>query len=261
MDAFWGVFCFVGLALALMADSQGEECAAMEESTVVRSAVGVWLLAVLAAAAVAHWVLPFDAQAGLFALGLLCMAYTLAAFALARRTAGLTALMPLAWVAGFGMWLPIAREFGAETLAPHMGEWGVPASLVQPVAYAIVLLAGGVATGAVLYLGTGSAAVFWHVFVVTGLVAGASLSHEDTPTTTFAAIIAWHAGVAGSLMRWASHAAWASRQGVCTRCGEDVRGVSGCSCPSCKGALLCSPPPRRMAPKVKPASDRGDRAA
>lgn len=233
----------------------------MGESTVVRTAVGAWLLAVLGAAATAHWVLPFDAQAGLFALGLLCMAYTLAAFALARRTAGLTALLPLAWVAGFGMWLPIAQDFGVETLAPNIGEWGVPASLMEPVAYALVLLAGGVATGAMFYLGTGSAAVFWHVLLLTGLVAGASLSHRDTPTTTFAAIIAWHAGVAGSLLRWSAHAAWASRQGVCTRCGEDVRGVSGGSCPSCKGVLLCSPPPRKLAASPKPAPERGDRAA
>lgn len=224
------------------------------ESTVVRSAVGVWLLAVLGAAATAYWVLPFDAQSGLFALGLLCMAYTLAAFGLARRTAGLTALLPLAWVAGFGMWLPIAQDFGAQTLAPQIGTWGVPASLVEPVAYALVLLAGGMATSAVLYLGTGSAAVFWHVMVLTGLVAGASLSHEDTPTTTFAAIIAWHAGAAGSLMRWASHASWASRAGVCTRCGEDIRGVSNWRCPSCKGALLCSPPARKLAPA--PERDR-----
>ncbi len=218
------------------------------ESTVARSAVGVWLLAVLGAAATAHWVLPFDAQAGLFALGLLCMAYTLAAFGLARRTAGLTALLPLAWVAGFGMWLPIAQDFGAETLAPHIGSWGLPQSLLEPVAYAMVLLAGGVATSAMLYLGTGSAAVFWHVLVLTGLVAGASISHQDTPTTTFAAIIAWHAGAAGSLLRWATHAAWASREGVCTRCGEDIRGVSNSMCPSCKGALLCSPPARKMGP-------------
>jgi hypothetical protein len=218
------------------------------ESTVARSAVGVWLLAVLGAAATAYWVLPFDAQAGLFALGLLCMAYTLAAFGLARRTAGLTALLPLAWVAGFGMWLPIAQDFGADTLAPQIGVWGVPASLVEPVAYALVLLAGGVATSAMLYLGTGSAAVFWHVLVLTGLVAGASISHDDTPSTTFAAIIAWHAGAAGSLLRWAAHAAWANRQGVCTRCGEDVRGVSNATCPSCKGALLCSPPARKLAP-------------
>jgi|GEM_PF-3817020 len=226
------------------------------ESTIVRSAVGVWLLAVLGAAATAHWVLPFDAQAGLFALGLLCMAYTLAAFGLARRTAGLTALLPLAWVAGFGMWLPIAQDFGAETMAPSMAGWGMASSLVEPAAYAIVLLAGGVATSAMLYLGTGSPAVFWHVLVLTGLVAGASLSHDDTPTTTFAAIIAWHAGTAGSLLRWASHAAWASRTGVCTRCGEDIRGVSRSACPSCKGALLCSPPAR----KIAPAPDR-DQAA
>lgn len=226
------------------------------ESTVARSAVGVWLLAVLGAAATAHWVLPFDAQAGLFALGLLCMAYTLAAFGLARRTAGLTALLPLAWVAGFGMWLPIAQDFGTENLAPNLGDWGVAASMAEPVAYALVLLAGGVATSAMLYLGTGSAAVFWHMLVLTGLVAGASLSHTDTPTTTFAAIIAWHAGAAGSLMRWANHAAWASSQGACPRCDEDIRGVSGNTCPSCKGALLCNPPAR----KIAPAMDR-DRAA
>jgi hypothetical protein len=230
------------------------------ESTINRSAVGVWLLAVLGAAATAHWLLPYDTQAGLFALGLLCMSYTLAAFGLARRTAGLTALMPLAWVAGFGMWLPIAQDFGAETLAPSLSDWGLPASMMQPVAYALVLLAGGVATGAVLYLGTGSAAVFWHMMLLTALVAGASLSHRDTPTTTFAAIIAWHAGVAGSLMRWASHASWASRQGVCPRCGEDVRGVSRRSCPSCKGALLCSPPAARLAPR-RAADSSSDRAA
>lgn len=227
------------------------------ESTVVRSAVGVWLLAVLGAAATAHWVLPFDAQAGLFALGLLCMAYTLAAFGLARRTAGLTALLPLAWVAGFGMWLPIAQDFGAETMAPSMAGWGMASSLVEPAAYAIVLLAGGVATSALLYLGTGSAAVFWHVLVLTGLVAGASISHADTPTTTFAAIIAWHAGAAGSLMRWATHAAWAASHGACPRCDEDVRGVSGGSCPTCKGPLLCSPPAR----KIMPREDEHERAA
>lgn len=230
------------------------------ESTIQRSAVGVWLLAVLAAATVAHWVLPFDTQAGLFALGLLCMAYTLAAFGLARRTAGLTALLPLAWAAAFGMWLPIGQDFGAQTMAPSMGDWGVPASLVQPVAYAMVLLAGGVATSAMLYLGTGSAPVFWHVLVLTALVAGASLSHQDTPTTTFAAIIAWHAGTAGSLMRWASHSCWASRRGVCPRCGEDVRGVSRRACPSCKGALLCDPPSSRPAPRRTPPTP-GDRAA
>lgn len=215
-----------------------------DESTVVRSAVGVWLLGVLGAAATAYWLLPEDPQAGLFALGLLCMAYTLAAFALARRSSGLTALLPLAWVAAFGVWLPIGQDFGAETLAPAISGWGVPASLVQATAYALVLLAGGVATGAVLYLGTGSPGVFVHVLVLTALVAGASMSHHDTPTTTFAAVIAWHAGVAGSLMRWASRSVWAIRQGVCPRCCEDVRGVSNGRCPSCKAPLLCSPPTR-----------------
>lgn len=231
------------------------------ESTVARSAVGVWLLAVLGAAATAHWVLPYDTQAGLFALGLLCMAYTLSAFGLSRRQAGLTALLPLAWVAGFGMWLPIAQDFGAQTLAPSMGGWGVPASMLEPAAYALVLLAGGVATSAMLYLGTGSAAVFWHVLLLTGLVAGASLSHQDTPTTTFAAVIAWHAGAAGSLMRWASHAAWAVRQGVCARCGEDVRGVRGNACPSCKAPLMCTPPPKLAAPGTGPHKRGDDRAA
>ena len=228
------------------------------ESTVVRSAVGVWLLGVLGAAATAHWLLPEDPQAGLFALGLLCMAYTLAAFALARRSAGITALLPLAWVAGFGMWLPIGQDFGVETMAPAIGDLGIAASLVQPLAYALVLLAGGVATGAMLYLGTGSAAVFWHVLLLTALVAGASMSHNDTPTTTFAAVIAWHAGAAGSLMRWASRAAWAGRQGVCPRCCEDIRGVSNGHCPSCKGVLICGAPARGMAPPggEKPSHDR-----
>ncbi|MFI4914915.1 MAG: hypothetical protein ACIAS6_00235 [Phycisphaerales bacterium JB060] len=231
------------------------------ESMVARSAVGVWLLAVLGAAATAHWVLPYDTQAGLFALGLLCMAYTLAAFGLSRRQAGLTALLPLAWVAGFGMWLPIAQDFGAQTLAPSMGDWGVPTSMLEPAAYALVLLAGGVATSAMLYLGTGSASVFWHVLLLTGLVAGASLSHQDTPTTTFAAIIAWHVGAAGSLMRWASHAAWAVRHGVCARCGEDVRGVHDSTCPSCKAPLMCTPPPRQAAPGTGPHKRGDDRAA
>ncbi|MEQ9095404.1 hypothetical protein AY599_16420 [Leptolyngbya valderiana BDU 20041] len=231
------------------------------ESTIVRSAVGVWLLAVLGAAATAHWVLPDDPQAGLFALGLLCMAYTLAAFGLSRRQAGLTALLPLAWLAGFGMWLPIGQDFGAQTLAPSLGDWGVPSAMVESAAYALVLLAGGVATSAMLYLGTGSASVFWHVLLLTGLVAGASLSHQDTPTTTFAAVIAWHAGAAGSLMRWASHTSWAVRQGVCARCGEDVRGVNGRSCPSCKAALLFMPPPRLAAPGTGPHQRHDDRAA
>ena len=228
------------------------------ESTVVRTAVGVWLLGVLGAAATAHWLLPQDTQAGLFALGLLCMAYTLAAFALARRTAGLTALLPLAWVAAFGMWLPIGQDFGSETLAPAIAGMGIPGSLVESTAYALVLLAGGVATGAMLYLGTGSPGVFWHVLVLTALVAGASMSHHDTPSTTFAAIIAWHAGAAGSLMRWASRAHWAGKQGVCPRCSEDIRGVSNSRCPSCKAALVCGPPAR---PVPKRAETPRDRAA
>ncbi|GIW74452.1 MAG: hypothetical protein KatS3mg103_0974 [Phycisphaerales bacterium] len=102
----------------------------------------------------------------------------------------------------------------------------------------LVLLGGGVVTGAMLYLGTASAGVFWHVLLLTALVAGASLSHQDTPATTFAAVIAWHAGVAGSLMRWASHVSWASRRGLCPRCGEDVQGVSNARCPACRSPLL-----------------------
>lgn len=231
------------------------------ESTIIRSAVGVWLLAVLGAAATAHWLLPYDAQAGLFALGLLCMAYTLAAFGLARREAGLTALLPLAWLAGFGMWLPIGEDFGADTMAPILSDWGVSEAMVESLAYALVLIVGGVATSAMLFLGTASASVFWHVLVLTMLVAGASLSHDDTPTTTFAAIIAWHAGAAGSLMRWASRTAWAVRQGICPRCSEDVRGVNGNSCPSCKAPLMYTPPPRMAAPGTGPATPRKDEAA
>jgi len=232
-------------------------------STVVRSAVGVWLLGVLGAAATAHWLLPEDPQAGLFALGLLCMAYTLAAFALASREAGLTALLPLAWVAGFGMWLPIGQDFGNQTMAPILLGWGIAESMVEPMAYAAVLVVGGVATGAMLYLGTASAAVFWHALLLTALVAGASLSHNDNPTTTFAAVIAWHAGVAGSLMRWASHAAWAARTGVCPRCQEDIRGVTNGSCPNCKLTLVCQSPARTARPtpqQPKPTSHH-DRAA
>ena len=230
------------------------------ESTMVRSAVGVWLLGVLGAAATAYWLLPHDPQAGLFALGLLCMAYTLAGFAIARRAAGLTALLPLAWVAAFGMWLPIGQDYGAETLAPVLADLGLAAPLVQACAYAIVLLAGGVATGAMLFLGTGSAAVFWHVLLLTALVAGASMSHHDTPTTTFAAVIAWHAGVAGSLMRWASHAFACSTKGVCPRCQEDIQGVSSGRCPSCKGVLLCGTPVQGLVPPKRRETSR-NRAA
>ncbi|MEO1321305.1 MAG: hypothetical protein AAFV30_12220 [Pseudomonadota bacterium] len=232
-----------------------------ERTTVVRSAVGIWLLGVLGAAATAHWLLPADPQAGLFALGLLCMAYTLAAFVLARREAGLTALLPLAWAAGFGMWLPIGQDFGTETMAPTMLDWGVAETMVEPMANAAVLFVGGVASGAMMYLGTASAATFWHVLLLTALVAGASLSHNDNPTTTFAAAIAWHAGVAGSLMRWASHAAWAARTGVCPRCQEDIRGVTDGSCPSCKLTLVCQSPARLVRPVPTEQPVRHDRAA
>lgn len=212
--------------------------------TIVRSALAVWLLAVLTAAAIAHWILPEDTQAALFALGILCMAYTLAAFALARRTAGLTAILPLAWAAAFGMWMPIAQDYGADQFAPMLANIGAPDSLLQPLALATVLMAGGIMTGAMLYLGTASHAVFFHVVILTALVAGATLSHHETPSTTFAAVIAWHAGVAGSLMRWASHAAWAARQGICPACGEDITGVRNRTCPACKAPLLCAAPAR-----------------
>lgn len=227
-----------------------------QSGTIVRSAVAVWLLAVLAAAAIAHWLLPNDPQSALFALGLLCMAYTLAAFGLARRTAGLTALLPLAWAAAFGMWMPIAQDYGSEHFAPILATLGAPETLLQPLALATVLLAGGIMTGAMLYLGTASAAVFVHVLVLTALVAGATLSHSETPNTTFAAVIAWHAGIAGSLMRWASQAAWASRQGLCPACGEDITGVRNRVCPSCKSALLCAAPPPTPTRTQKPDANR-----
>ncbi|GIW74451.1 MAG: hypothetical protein KatS3mg103_0973 [Phycisphaerales bacterium] len=60
---------------------------------------------------------------GLFALGLLCMAYTLCAFALARRQATLTALLPLAWVGG--LWhvaCPSARDAASEQLGAGAGR-------------------------------------------------------------------------------------------------------------------------------------------
>lgn len=231
-------------------------------STVVRPAIGIWLLGVLGAAAVAHWLLPDDPQAGLFAMGLLCMGYTLAAFALARRETGITALLPLAWTAAFGMWLPIGQDFGQDTIAPALAGSGVAQAIIEPLANAIVLAVGGVATGAMLYLGTASAAVFWHALLLTALVAGTSLSHHDTPTTTFAAAIAWHAGVAGSLMRWASHAYWAARQGVCPRCSEDIRGVGSGSCPSCKLTLVCHSAARSAVPSPpKRPSSPNNRAA
>lgn len=223
-------------------------------STIVRSAVVVWLLAVLAATAIAHWILPEDPHAALFALGLLCMTYTLAAFALARRIPGPTALMPLAWAAAFGMWMPIAQDFGADQFAPMLANMGAPEALLQQLALATVLLAGGIMTGAMLYLGTASSAVFVHVVVLTALVAGATLSHHETPGTTLAAVIAWHAGVAGSLMRWASHAAWAAKQGLCPACGEDITGVRGRVCPACKAAIVTAMPAKTNTQPAKRAA-------
>lgn len=215
----------------------------------------VWLCSSLAAAAIAGWVLPVEPQGGVFALGLLAMVYTLAAFALAGRRATAAALVPLAWVASFGMWLPVTREFGLERLVPELMGLGLGEATAARFATGAVLLASGVVTAAMLYVGTVSGAVFGHVALASALVAAASLSRDQAPSSTLAAAIAWHAAASGSLALWAVGVARAARDGVCPRCSENLQGVRGGACPACRAPLVFTPPPRVL-PAPEPRTGR-----
>ncbi|MEO1007029.1 MAG: hypothetical protein AAFX79_00510 [Planctomycetota bacterium] len=209
-----------------------------------RSAFLIWLASVLAAAGIAHWLLPIDWQGGILALGLLCMLYTLVAFALARRRASMSALIPLAWAGAFGMWMPILQDYAVEHASAPLIARGLSPDTAADFATAAGLLAGGVLTGAALFIGTMSAAVMLHVSIVTALVAGAALSRGEAAESSLVAIIAWHAGVSGSLGYWSVRVGRAAREGVCPKCGETLRGIGRNACPECNAGLVFTPPPR-----------------
>lgn len=215
-------------------------------------AVVLWLLATTVAAGVA-W---FGPRISGLSMTLHLMGFILAGVIVGARgiaMRGLTAVtaMLVLGAASFGMWAPRLLAFIDTWLADRLAEiTGIDEIASQAATVPISILAAGIMTSVVLFLGTGSAAVVATVFAATVAAAAAPLLPVGSDLSMAISGTFWIAAASTAMCRWAVHMAKRASGACCPTCGYDVRGLTSPVCPHCSEPLVVACPLNTRADRI-----------
>ncbi len=169
------------------------------------------------------------------------------AFAVAAtRTIGsrlrdISSLVLIFWGLSFGFWATpwlSAVGLGLRTAA-EQGYFD--ADLINYLHFPLTIVTAGLATSALLYVGTGCARVTSQAVFGTFAAAITPLVPTYQEYAIYAGALAWHMLVTGALCSWGIRAAIESAGVGCGKCGADIRGLASPVCPACGHHITVKP--------------------
>lgn len=186
------------------------------------------------------------------------------AFAVAAtRTIGsrlrdLSTLVLVFWALSFGFWaLP---WFGAVGLGLNMAAAQdlLAPDLIRYLHTPFTLATAGLATAALLYVGTGCGRVAGQTVFASLAAAITPLAPAFQEYAVQAGALVWHAVVTGALCSWSIRQAIESAGVGCGKCGADLRGLASPVCPCCGSPLRIKELPAQRVATNLPATVVGD---
>jgi hypothetical protein len=216
----------------------------------------VWLLCVAAAAGV---LLVGDNHPELMDETLLEFGGIFAFAVAATRTIGsrlrdLSSLVLIFWGLSFGFWaMPWLSAVGL-TIRTGADHGYYAGDLVNYVHMPLTIATAGLATAALLYVGTGCGRVAGQAVFAAFAAAVTPLVPVYQEYAVEAGALVWHAIIAGALCSWGIRQAIEAAGVGCGKCGADVRGLASPVCPSCGQHLrIVRPEPQaRVASNLPP---------
>lgn len=212
----------------------------------------LWLVATLAAAAIA-WFTPrvSGLSMTLHLMGFVLAGVIVGARTIALRGVSVVTLILVLGAASFGRWAPALFSFIDTTLADRLAmATGIDQFASDAATVPIAILAAGVATSILLFLGTGSPGVLATVFAATVAAAVAPFLPLESDLSLAIAGVFWQSAVATALGRWAVHMAKRASGACCPSCGYDVRGLSSPVCPHCSQPIVIACPLNTRADRI-----------
>lgn len=215
----------------------------------------VWLLCV---GGVAGGLFAADGQPDLFDESLLQLGGAFAFAVVATRTIGsrlrdLSTLVLVFWGLSFGFWATPWMTAVGMGLDIAFAQGGLDADMIPYLHLPVTIASAGLATAALLYVGTTCGRVAGQTIFATLAAAVTPLFPDYSETAITVGAVAWHAVVTGGLCSWGIRQAIEAAGVGCGKCGADLRGLASPVCPSCGSPLrIKEMPPARAATNLPP---------